>query len=188
MKRAVFFLMIVGLMPMYTFGNYTVRQLANGVSEKPSSEYVEDVQVSGFVTNAKDGKQIAGVVVRIKGGNAGTVSDVNGKYLLKVSSDAILLFSFAGMATQEIAVNSQQVINVVMDTDVQSETEMLTQQQNVLKTVDTPLIVVDGKEGGDLNSISPENIESITVLRDQSAIEQYGDKAKNGVVIIVTKK
>ena len=50
-----------------------------------------------------------------------------------------------------------------------------------------PLFVVDGKEGGDLNSISVENIESISVLKDQLAIERYGEKGKNGVVIITTK-
>ena len=49
------------------------------------------------------------------------------------------------------------------------------------------LIIVDGKETNDLKSISPENIESITILNEQSAVDLYGEKAKNGVVIIITK-
>ena len=50
-----------------------------------------------------------------------------------------------------------------------------------------PIIIVDGEETNDLKSISPEEIESITILKEQSAIELYGEKAKNGAVIIITK-
>ncbi len=53
-----------------------------------------------------------------------------------------------------------------------------------------PLIIIDGKESTEENllEISSDNIESMTVLKDKSAIEKYGDKAKDGVVIIKTKK
>jgi len=164
-------------------GNNTARQPANSAS-------VEDIQVSGFVTNAKDGKQIAGVAVRIKDGNTGSVSDMNGKYTLKVPSNAILLFSFVGMATKEIAVNNQQVINVVLDADGQpaTGTEWFTQLQNTSTIGANPLIIIDGKEGGDLQSIAPANIATISILKDHYAIEQYGEKGKNGVVIVTTKK
>lgn len=51
-----------------------------------------------------------------------------------------------------------------------------------------PLYFVDGKEfTGDLNEINPNNIESISVWKDQSAIAKYGKKGKNGVVEIITK-
>jgi len=55
------------------------------------------------------------------------------------------------------------------------------------ESTNRPLIIVDGKEGVDLNSISPENVDSITVLKDQSAVEKYGEKGKNGVIIVTTK-
>ena len=53
-----------------------------------------------------------------------------------------------------------------------------------------PLIIVDGevKEGMNLSQISPETIESISVMKNEAAIAQYGDKAKDGVISIVTKK
>ena len=53
-----------------------------------------------------------------------------------------------------------------------------------------PLIIVDGevKEGMKLSQISPETIESISVMKNEAAIAQYGDKAKDGVISIVTKK
>ena len=52
------------------------------------------------------------------------------------------------------------------------------------------LIIVDGevKEGMNLSQISPETIESITVMKNETAIAEYGDKAKDGVIIITTKK
>jgi len=55
------------------------------------------------------------------------------------------------------------------------------------QTTNTPLIIVDGKEGVDINSISPESVDSIVVLKDQSAVEKYGEKGKNGVIIVTTK-
>lgn len=52
----------------------------------------------------------------------------------------------------------------------------------------SPLIVIDGIPGGSLNTIAPEDIESIDVLRDGSASAIYGTRGSNGVVIITTKK
>ena len=53
-----------------------------------------------------------------------------------------------------------------------------------------PLIIVDGevKEGMKLSQISPETIESVSVMKNEAAIAQYGDKAKDGVISIGTKK
>ena len=52
-----------------------------------------------------------------------------------------------------------------------------------------PLYVVDGVPfGGNISSINPQDIESMTVLKDASASALYGSRAANGVVIITTKK
>ena len=60
-------------------------------------------------------------------------------------------------------------------------------QQNK-QTTNTPLIVIEGKSISSKGIfISPEYIKSITVLKDQSAVEKYGEKGKNGVVIVATK-
>ena len=50
-----------------------------------------------------------------------------------------------------------------------------------------PLFVVDGIQGGDINSIPAQDIESITVLKDASTTAIYGSSAANGVVLINTK-
>ena len=52
----------------------------------------------------------------------------------------------------------------------------------------SPLYVVDGIPGVNLNLISPNDIESIDVLRDASATAIYGSKAANGVIMVTTKR
>lgn len=53
-----------------------------------------------------------------------------------------------------------------------------------------PLIVIDGKQqsvGFDIKQVDPEIIESISILKNEEAIRKYGEEAKDGVIIIVTK-
>lgn len=52
----------------------------------------------------------------------------------------------------------------------------------------TPLFVIDGFPGGDINTINPSDIESVEVLKDASATSIYGARAANGVILINTKK
>jgi len=57
------------------------------------------------------------------------------------------------------------------------------------KDIPQPLIIIDGKESSqNIESINPNDIDRIEVLKDASAIKIYGDKGKNGVVLIERKK
>lgn len=51
-----------------------------------------------------------------------------------------------------------------------------------------PYILVDGIETGTMNSVDPNDIESISVLKDAASAAIYGSKASNGVVLITTKR
>jgi len=57
-----------------------------------------------------------------------------------------------------------------------------------LGTSGSPLIVIDGIQGGDLNSINPSDIESITVLKDAASSAIYGSSAPYGVILVNTKQ
>ncbi len=48
----------------------------------------------------------------------------------------------------------------------------------------TPYILIDGVEAGNLNSLDPEDIASISVLKDASSAAIYGSKASNGVILV----
>jgi len=77
------------------------------------------MQISGTVTG-EDGLSIPGVSVVVKNNpTIGTTTDLDGKYNVTVPSDAqVLVFSFVGMATQEIMINGRAIIDVVLSEDV----------------------------------------------------------------------
>ncbi|MHB9055262.1 MAG: M56 family metallopeptidase [Paludibacteraceae bacterium] len=60
--------------------------------------------------------------------------------------------------------------------------------QSEKSVLEKPLMLVDGKEVKSINNIDPNKIDNISVLKDKSATDLYGEKGKNGVVIITTKK
>lgn len=51
-----------------------------------------------------------------------------------------------------------------------------------------PLYVIDGYQGGNINDLNPNDIESIEILKDASSTAIYGAQGANGVVIVTTKK
>ena len=50
-----------------------------------------------------------------------------------------------------------------------------------------PLILIDGVEG-DISAVNPEDIESVSVLKDAASASIYGSRAANGVLLVTTKK
>lgn len=51
-----------------------------------------------------------------------------------------------------------------------------------------PLFIVDGQPVSSMDHIDPKDIESITVLKNESSTALYGEKGKNGVILVTTKK
>src|SRR5690606_1484642 len=51
----------------------------------------------------------------------------------------------------------------------------------------SPLVVIDGIVGGDINLVNPADIESVSVLKDAGSAAIYGTRANNGVILITTK-
>lgn len=71
--------------------------------------------ITGKVTSADDDSPIPGVSIVVQGTTLGTVTDLDGNYSLQVPQDAQnLIFSFVGMARQEIGIAGRSAINVVM--------------------------------------------------------------------------
>ncbi|MDE6510528.1 MAG: SusC/RagA family TonB-linked outer membrane protein, partial [Muribaculaceae bacterium] len=78
---------------------------------------------------------------------------------------------------------------VVQNSDPNGGVNSLTLRgASTLNESTSPLYVVDGIPGVNLNLIPPSDIESIDVLRDASATAIYGSKAANGVIIVTTKR
>ena len=149
-------------------------------------------RVSGTVTS-KDGKPLAGVAIILKGETIGTVTDMNGNFTLDVpTEDATLQFSFIDTEPQEIVVGNIRKIDVVLESENQSEektdetaVKLSVQSENVAPV----LFIVDGEEIVDkIKDLSPNSIKSMIILKNEMEIEKYGEKGKNGVIIITTKK
>jgi TonB-linked SusC/RagA family outer membrane protein len=78
---------------------------------------------------------------------------------------------------------------------VTSESGDVTAQQTIrlrgtssLTGSSSPFVVIDGVPGMDMNSVSPQDIESISVLKDAAATAIYGSRSASGVILITTKK
>ena len=77
------------------------------------------MEVRGKVTDASDGTALPGVSIIVKGTLAGTVTDINGDYVLTVPEGYNdLIFSFVGMLTKEVKIDGRSVINVELQEDV----------------------------------------------------------------------
>jgi TonB-linked SusC/RagA family outer membrane protein len=75
--------------------------------------------ITGRVTSADDGAPLPGVNVVIKGTATGTVTDVNGDYTISAPQEGgVLVFSFIGLATQEIEIGQRNNIDVTLSQDV----------------------------------------------------------------------
>lgn len=57
-----------------------------------------------------------------------------------------------------------------------------------LQAGNDPLIVIDGVPGGDIRTLAPQDIESMTVLKDAASAAIYGTRGANGVILITTRK
>lgn len=57
-----------------------------------------------------------------------------------------------------------------------------------LSASNSPLIVIDGVAGGDIRTLAPQDIESMTVLKDAASAAIYGTRGANGVILVTTKR
>ena len=88
--------------------------------------WAQDRTITGTVTSSEDKLPIPGVSVKISGAAGGTSTDANGKYAIKVSSDAKTLeFSSIGFATQPKSIGSADIINVILAPDAKALGEVV---------------------------------------------------------------
>lgn len=136
-------------------------------------------------------------------GTGNTNDDSAFLFLIEKTDDLIKLTGKAGTAwkeltfspaTQQHLVNeagvsrakSQPVENKTNTTFQRNRTSLVSNSAGI-DTSTEPLYVVDGIITKEINQIPPQDIERIDVLKDQSATAFYGNKAKNGVILITTK-
>ncbi|MBS1682217.1 MAG: SusC/RagA family TonB-linked outer membrane protein [Bacteroidetes bacterium] len=83
------------------------------------------INITGTVTDAAQKQPMPGVNILIKGTTAGTTTDGEGRFSLEAEGSDVLVFSFIGYAPQEVRVNNQTVIDVSLELDVKSLSEVV---------------------------------------------------------------
>ncbi|MDO9255818.1 MAG: TonB-dependent receptor [Bacteroidales bacterium] len=99
----------------------TAQAFAAPASEQQNNSTTYQQEVTGTVTDANTGESMPGVSIAVKGTSLGTITDINGKFSLKVTDEnSILKFSFIGYIPQEVAVKGRSIINVTLEQDAAS--------------------------------------------------------------------
>jgi TonB-dependent starch-binding outer membrane protein SusC len=85
----------------------------------------QNIQITGKITDKSTGELIPGVNIVVKGTTQGAVSDINGNYQISAPKGSTLIFSFIGYISQEVLVESNQTINVSLESDVKKLDEVI---------------------------------------------------------------
>lgn len=206
----------------------------------------EPIAIVGKVIDA-NGEPLVGASVAEAGTSNGTITDLDGAFVLTVEKNVTLLVSYVGYKDQEVRAHKDMVVMLREDTQVLDEVVAIgygTQKKanltgavttvDVSKTLESktesdvakalqgavpgltitnatgdldadptvvirgigtlsnngtssPLYVVDGVPVENLSYLNPNDIESISVLKDASSTAIYGTRAAFGVVLVTTK-
>ena len=115
--------------------------------------------VTGTVTNAEDNTTIPGVSVAIKGTSIGTITDIDGKYSLKVpDNNAVLHFSFIGFETQELVVGDRTVIDIQLKPTIENIDEVVVTALGIKRQEKSLGYSVENVKSEELNRVAHENV------------------------------
>ena len=77
------------------------------------------ITVSGKVTDAEDGQPVPFASVHLEGTMVGVSTDSEGKYMITIPEDGILVFSSIGYKSKEVAVEGRKTLNVTLEPDAE---------------------------------------------------------------------
>ncbi len=88
--------------------------------------HAQSRSIAGKVTDKTDGSPLPGVTISIKGTSKGTITNTSGEYRIETNGPKdVLVFSFIGYATQELALPASGVLNVSMGADDKTLSEVV---------------------------------------------------------------
>ncbi len=130
-----------------------------------SASALSDVVVVGYGKSNK--KNLSTSVTTLKPGdlNRGAIADIG----------QLLQGKVAGL-------------NISSSGDPNRPAAVILRGASTVNSPGAPFYVIDGMPGADINSVAPDDIASIDVLKDAAATAIYGNRAANGVIMITTKK
>ena len=158
--------------------DYLQEQIQAVKVENPKAETLPLIQLSEVVVV---GTPYKGDSVKVKDKGTLVTIKLTGMGNAKIDSST----KFIAVKDMLLVKNEDNVFTVMNDST--SRVNM-----SATSSMNAPLCIVNGKEvsygTGGLNGIDPSTIESISVLKDKHATEAYGEKGRNGVIIVTLKK
>lgn len=132
-----------------------------GNAGNASVPVTQDRKVTGIITDER-GEPIIGANVVVKGTSKGTVTDLNGEYSIEANGKSILLISYIGYLSEEVAVGNNKTLNIQLKEDAQKLDEVVvigygTQKRSNLS--------------GAISKVTSEVIESKPVTNVLSALQ-----------------
>ena len=116
----------------------------------PLGVMAQNVNVFGKVTDAKNGEEVIGATVKVKGASSGSITDMEGNYKLSVRPGATLEISYVGYKTKEVKVSGAGKLDVQISEDSQMMDEVVVVGYGVMKRSDLT---------GSVSSINEEAIK-----------------------------
>ncbi|MCC8198465.1 MAG: TonB-dependent receptor [Tannerellaceae bacterium] len=132
---------------------------------REDSQALDEVVVIGYGVQKK--KLVTGATVQVKGDEIQKLSTTSVLGALQSQSPGVNITQSSGMPGENFKVTVRGLGTV----------------GNA-----SPLYVIDGIAGGDINTLNPSDIESIDVLKDAASAAIYGARAANGVILVTTKQ
>lgn len=184
--------------------NYNVTPRVPGVSGKSITKVIiagknnqvikSDIKINGVVTNAVAANTIEddnaeGDIAKVVGVTAAVSRNVTITKRINASGTSTATVSgwSTSPAIKTIVVNGKSVNDTIM---AATSPRVIYIRKTADSTKASPLILIDGKEASSkgMKELNPNDIDSVSVLKDDAAVKKYGDKAKQGVIMISLKK
>lgn len=200
-KMKVLLILPVFAIIIYAFAKPDYRYESGNLTNDGQPAVLQERSVKGTIIQSENGKPLEKAVIVVTGTTTGTTTDEGGHFTINsIPEGGALAVSYVGYKSKVVkpVFTSDMVISMDLDT-INSERFINPAApppppppppMEKLKTNgQPPLIVLDGKVTDiDLHSIPEESIHMVEVFKDNAAIEKYGEKGKNGVISITTKK
>lgn len=125
--------------------------------------WAQERKITGKVSSAEDGTSLPGVSVIVKGTTNGAVTDANGTYSIAAPGKGMLVFSFIGMASKEVEIGANSVVDVQLTTDTKQLSEVVVTGVGVATDKRKIAISVESVSGKDLPQTPSASVDQALI-------------------------
>jgi TonB family protein len=182
--------LIAGIFYAFAAPEYVFQNKADSGKETVSQE---TKTIKGKVSD-ESGKPLKSASVVVLGKPIGTITNDDGRFILKVTDDSPIMISYVGFETLKINPDFSLEMAITLKTktftlEIDTPTAEAGKNEQINLNESKALVMVDGKEisKAELDKIHPDKIESVSVLKGETATKLYGEKGKDGVVLVTLK-